>query len=259
MRRASTTLDSDIALPPAFANLTRRTIARRESELAEHRDTEALLMSVLLRNQDLLDGKDELIREQEILSETYHRGLLDSLQMIVSVLSQQSWTEEDAKVASRLSVAACRVGAIAGLYLHHSLEGAQTVKFGQYLDQLCREHATMSLSDRLVVVDGIEVRLPTATGAPLGLIANELVTNAIKHGKGQITVKLESPSGEGYALSVCNEGSTLPDGFDPTACSGLGLRLVSSLVAQIGGELRIDRGADDVSTRFTVLFSRARS
>lgn len=259
MRRASTSLDAHIALPPKFANLTRRTIARRESERAEHRDTEVLLMSVLLRNQDLLDGKDELICEQEILSEADHRGLLDSLQMIVSVLSQQSWTEKDANVVSRLSVAANRVGAIVGLHLHHSLEGAQTVDFRQYLDELCSERARMSLSDRPVVVDGVEVRLPTATGAPLGLIVNELVTNAVEHGKGEITVRLEPRSGSGYALSVCNEGSTLPDGFDPTACSGLGLRLITSLVAQIGGELRIDRGADDVSTRFTVLFRRARS
>ena len=254
MRRASTTLDANIGLPPKFANLARGTIARRDSERAEHRDTEALLMSVLFRHQDLLEGKDALICEQEILSEADHRGLLDSLQMIVSVLSQQSWTEKDAKVTSRLSVAANRVGAIAGLHLHHSLEGAQTVDFRQYLDELCRERATMSLSDRLVVVDGIEVRLPPATGASLGLIVNELVTNAIEHGKGQITVTLEPRSGEGYALSVCNDGSTLPDGFDPAACSGLGLRLVSSLVAQIGGKLRFDRGEDDASTKVTVLF-----
>ena len=65
---------------------------------------------------------------------------------------------------------------------------------------------------------------------------------------------LEPRSGEGYALSVCNDGSTLPDGFDPAACSGLGLRLVSSLVAQIGGKLRFDRGEDDASTKVTVLF-----
>ena len=138
MRRASTTLDANIGLPPKFANLARGTIARRDSERAEHRDTEALLMSVLFRHQDLLEGKDALICEQEILSEADHRGLLDSLQMIVSVLSQQSWTEKDAKVTSRLSVAANRVGAIAGLHLHHSLEGAQTVDFRQYLDELCR-------------------------------------------------------------------------------------------------------------------------
>ena len=44
------------------------------------------------------------------------------------------------------------------------------------------------------------------------------------------------------------------EGFDPAACKGLGMTVVSSLAAQIGGELRIDRGDDDC-TRFTVLFA----
>jgi len=78
---------------------------------------------------------------------------------------------------------------------------------------------------------------------------------AVKHGKGRITVKLESHAGKGYALSVCNEGSTLPEGFDPTACDGLGMHLVSALVTQIGGALQIDRGDRNDCTRFTVLFA----
>jgi two-component sensor histidine kinase len=62
-------------------------------------------------------------------------------------------------------------------------------------------------------------------------------------------------SGKGHALSVSNSGSELPEGFDPTACKGLGMTLVSSLAAQIGGELQIDRGEDNDCTRFTVLFA----
>lgn len=57
------------------------------------------------------------------------------------------------------------------------------------------------------------------------------------------------------ALSVCNDGSALPAGFDPIAFKGLGMSLVSALVQQIGGELLIDRGEDTEGTRFTVLFS----
>ena len=62
-------------------------------------------------------------------------------------------------------------------------------------------------------------------------------------------------SGKGHALSVSNDGADLPEGFDPTACKGLGMTLVSSLAAQIGGELRIDHGDDGDCTRFTVLFA----
>ena len=98
--------------------------------------------------------------------------------------------------------------------------------------------------DQLIAVEAIELSLPTTIGIPLSLIVNELVTNAIKHGRGRITVTL-APSGKGHALSVSNDGSDLPEGFDPAACKGLGMTLVSSLVAQIGGELRIDRGDDE--------------
>lgn len=177
------------------------------------------------------------------------------------LLSLQSRAEANAETASRLSVAAERVGAIARLHRHlHSMDGAQTVEFKQYLDELCLNHSTMSMSedglDQFIAVEGVETSLPTSTGIPLGLIANELVTNAIKHGTGRIAVKLEPDSRKGYALSVSNKGSALPEGFDPTACDGLGMSLVSNLVQQIGGELRIDRGDRNDRTRFTVFFSR---
>ena len=138
------------------------------------------------------------------------------------------------------------------------MDGTPTVEFKRYLEELCRDHSTMSMSeerpDRLIVVEAIELNLPTTIGMPLSLIVNELVTNAIKHGRGHITVTL-APSATGHALSVSNDGAGLPEGFDPTASKGLGMTLVSSLVAQICGTLKIDRGDNNDGTRFTVLFA----
>jgi two-component sensor histidine kinase len=250
---------SVVSPPSALETPAWRSVASYEHELAEHRGTEIRLRKVLARDQALLREKDELIRQQEILNQECHHRLLNNLHMIVSLLSLQSRTEENAEAASRLSVAAKRVAAITGLHRHlQSMASTETVEFKKYLDELCRGHSTMSMSeqrpDQFIVVEGIEVKLPTATGVPLSLIVNELVTNAIKHGRGRITVKLEAQAGERYALSVCNEGSALPEGFDPTACAGLGMTLVSSLAQQIGGELRIDRGDQNEGTRFTVLF-----
>jgi hypothetical protein len=78
----------------------------------------------------------------------------------------------------------------------------------------------------------------TGSGIPAALVqfslVNEPVTIGIKHGKGRITVK-PAPSGRGQALSVCNGGSSLPKGFDPTACWGLGMNLVSSLWRKSAG------------------------
>jgi len=242
-----------------FESAERRTVASYERELAAHKATESELRKALARDQALLRQKDLAIRQQEMLTEECHHRLLNNLQMIVALLSLQSLKEANAETASRLSIAADRVRAIAGLHHHlHSMDGRPTVEFKPYLDLLCRDHSTMSMSDerpdQVIVVDAIELSLPTTVGIPLSLIVNELITNAIKHGRGRIAVTL-APSGKRHALSVSNDGAALPEGFDPTACKGLGMKLVSSLATQIGGELRIDRAEGGDCTRFTVLFA----
>lgn len=258
MQPGTVPLSARVALPLGFESSERRTAASYERELAEHRATECELRRALAHDQALLRQKDVSIRQQKMLTEECHHRLLNNLQMIVALLTLQSRKEANAEVASRLSIAADRVRAIAGLHHHlHSMDGTSTVEFKAYLDRFCRDHSTMSLSgerpDQVIAVDAIELSLPTAIGIPLSLIVNELVTNAIKHGRGRITVTL-APSGKGHALSVLNHGFGLPESFDPAAGKGVGMTLVSSFVAQIGGELRIDRGDDGDGTRFTVLF-----
>lgn len=90
---------------------------------------------------------------------------------------------------------------------------------------------------------------------PLSLIVNELITNAAKHGGGTITVRLEEPPKGGFILSVCNEGPPLPEGFDPAASKGLGMKIVQALVDQIGGELRTGRCKHCGGPEFSVAFA----
>ena len=139
----------------------------------------------------------------------------------------------------------------------HSLDREQTFAFKQYIEDLCRDFSMMLSSDRperVIVVEGIEIELPAVTAIPLGFIANELITNATKYGTGRITVRLEANPANGYALSVANEGPALPEAFDPAAGKGLGMRIIRSLVKQIGGELGIGRGDRNQDSRFTLLF-----
>ena len=156
--------------------------------------------------------------------------------------------------------AADRIATIGRIHRRlHYCDGVQTVAFKQFLVDLCGDFSVMLSSERRpgrdIIVEGVEVKLLTATAIPLGFVVNELITNAAKYGKGSITVRLEPDSGKGYALSVSNEGPDLPDGFDPAAGKGLGMRIVGSFVKQIGGDLRIGRGDRNQGTRFTVLFS----
>jgi len=249
------------AKPPAgsgSASPERLSAVLREREQAQYTAREAELRSEIAREQGLLKEKDALIRQHEVLRRESDHRLLNNLQMVVSLLSLQGRTEAEAAAASHLAVAANRVATIARIHRQlHSMDGLQTVALKKYLDELCRDYSQMRISmDRQaqpILVYGAEMSVPTEVGFPLGLIVNELVTNAIKHGKGAISVTLEPQPGRA-ALSVCNHGSVLPDDFDPAASKGLGMSLVWSLVGQIGGELQVDRGEDNDSTRFTVLF-----
>jgi two-component sensor histidine kinase len=108
---------------------------------------------------------------------------------------------------------------------------------------------------RHVVAEGIEIELQAVTAIPLGFIVNELITNAVKYGTGPIVVRLETHRENRYALSVSNDGPALLDDFDPADHKGLGMKIIRSLVKQIGGELRFGRNDGDQGTRVTVLFS----
>jgi two-component sensor histidine kinase len=244
---------------PIFEYPERRTVASYERELTKQRCTELRLREELAREEALLRQKDELIQQLEVLSKESDHRLLNGLQMIVSLLSLQSRASANAEAASQLTVAASRVATIGRVHQRlHDLDGIQTVAFKQYLEDLCRDFSTMLSSEERperVVVEGIDMNLPTVTGIPLAFIVNELITNAAKHGKGRITVRLEPNPGQRYALSVSNDGPVLPEGFDRAACKGLGMRIIRSFVERIGGELRIGRGDDNQGTRVTILFS----
>jgi len=218
------------------------------------------LRAALARETALLHEKEQLLQEQEVLrAESDHR-LLNGLQMVVSLLSLQSRSASTPDVAAQLSVAANRVATIERVHRRlHFHDGTKTVGLKKYLQELCED--TCGLTDgggarRLdILVEGCEINLPSATATSLGFIANELITNALKHGRGRIIVGLDTDPDKGYALSVSNDGPPLPDGFDPAACKGLGMKLIQSLVRKIGGDFGFGRGADNRGARFVVLFS----
>jgi len=237
-----------------------RSVASYERELDERCGTEIRLRETLASEEALLRQKDELIHNRELLiMEASHR-LLNGLQMIVSLLSMQSRSEPNAEAAEHLSTAAKRVATVARVHRRlHALDGQESVAFKPFLQELCGEYGSMLASDdrrkQTIVVESADARLPAKTAVPLSLIANELITNAAKHGQGVITVRLEEPREGGHSLSVCNEGPPLSEDFDLAASKGLGMKIVEALVEQIGGKLRVDRCAHCGGPRFAVAFA----
>ena len=84
--------------------------------------------------------KEELTQHQAVLSQESDHRLLNSVQMIVSLLAPQGRASENAEVASQLAAAADRVATIGRIHRRlHSLDRVQTFAFKQYVEDLCRD------------------------------------------------------------------------------------------------------------------------
>jgi two-component sensor histidine kinase len=99
--------------------------------------------------------------------------------------------------------------------------------------------------------------LPAKKAVALGIIINELITNAAKHAFAQerecaVEVLLEHAPKEGLAtLTIANSGAPLPEDFDPEEANSLGVQLVMGLTEQLSGSLKIRR---EPRTAFLVSF-----
>jgi len=220
--------------------------------------TKTQLREALVQSEARLLQTSELIQRQELLSRESEHRLMNGLQMTISLLSLQARASTTAEVAAQLAVAADRVSMIARI--HHRLRscrGVQAVDFKEFLEDLGRDFSAMLSSKQRpeqVLVEAIKMNLPAATAMPLGFIVSELIANAAKYRSGRIGIRLQPDAESGYALSVSNDGPALPEGFDPDAGEGLGMKIVRSFTNQIGGQLRIGRRDDGQGARFEVLF-----
>jgi two-component sensor histidine kinase len=95
-------------------------------------------------------------------------------------------------------------------------------------------------------LDAVEIPLTLDLAIPFGLLANELISNCIKHGlphgrPGRIHVSIERiPSA--VRLVIEDNGIGLPENFDAAKCTSMGIKLAASLAHQLGGRLEFTAG-----------------
>jgi two-component sensor histidine kinase len=100
------------------------------------------------------------------------------------------------------------------------------------------------------------IQLNINTSIPLGLILNELVSNALKYAfpdgrQGTLEIGMKKDNGQ-IVLTVADDGIGFPEDMDFTQMDSLGLQLVNGLVRQLQGNIEIERGCGTV---FKVRFS----
>jgi PAS domain S-box-containing protein len=177
-----------------------------------------------------------------LLQELTHR-VKNSLQFIASMVRLEARSNNSVEAKAALERVSHRITALGQLYSKlNKADSVEAVDAATYLDELCGDliasvHKEGSTS--IVLKTDIEsVLLPTDRAIPIGLIVNELVTNAVKYGfpgeaKGTVMVTLKRVLG-GLRLTVADDGQ----GLDPRrADSGLGRRLVDGFALQLGGQV----------------------
>ena len=198
------------------ATLKSRNCGRKQNAVLAAR-----LNSALTREEALLREKSELSLRQATLAQEFEHRLLNSLQLIASLLSMQSRTASP-EAAVQLTIAARRVAAFGSVHRRlHLLDHQKSVQFKQYLQRLCEDLSELLFQEEAgcaIVVEGANVEIPTALGIPLGFIVSELITNSAKYANGCITVRLETTLSASHSLSVVDDGPDCrPDSIPPTA------------------------------------------
>lgn len=228
----------------ALQALARQVMAQLELRRALHERTRAEA------------EKDKLLAEKNLLMQEVHHRVKNSLQMVQNLLHYQSRGATHPDAAAQLRESAARVRTIAAIHDRlYRTESAQAVEIRPYLESLMdglREAVASTLTGRSIAVDVDDAAWPANDLPPLGLIATELVTNALKYGAGEVGVTFrQPPGGDAATLTVADQGAALAADFDPSRSAGLGMRLVTGLLRARGGVLEIDRGR---GTRFCARF-----
>lgn len=199
-----------------------------------------------------------------LLYEVNHR-VKNSLAIVTSLLGMQAKQTKDAGLKRGLEVLGARIDVIANV--HQRLYGSgmhDRLDLGPFLADVATNMAQAlcpsSCELQTYCESGIVLGVDRTT--PLALIVGELLTNAIKHGRvgeGTCRISLSVRSlGEGrVSVVVADEGPGLPEGFDGSPKSGVGMRIISGLVRQIRG--RLETNAGETGARFEIILDEGQA
>jgi len=218
-----------------------RARAERERERAEASAREVAQLNGLLRRA---------------MAEAHHR-IKNSFQMLSALLDIQNENEANGESPCDYKKFALHIHALSAI--HELL--TEEVKAGAAFDSLSSrallnrllQLMQKTLPDRTIQAEIEEIPLSIKQGTALAPLVNEVVTNAIKHGRGDIQL-LFTVEGAQAILEVRNTGSRFPPDFDPWQAAHTGLDLVETLTRHdLGGEPRYEN-IDDSSVRVLITF-----
>ena len=197
---------------------------------------------------ELRSRERQLVTKDATIREIHHR-VKNNLQTVAALLRLQARRISSPEAKGALSDAMKRVAAIAVVHEILSQGFDSSVKFDDVADRLLRMVGDVATTGGKVrmVREGSFGYVPADVATSLSLVLTELCQHAVEHGlrqqSGEVLVRPLQEDGE-LVVEVVNFGEPLPEGFTITSSTSLGLSIVSTLVADLGGQFRLATEGD---------------
>jgi PAS domain S-box-containing protein len=222
------------------------------------------IMSTSADISDMVKAEKQIkasLEEKEVLIKEIHHRVKNNLQIISSLISLQASYTSEPEAQEMFQESKNRIRSMALIHekLYISDDLAQ-IEFSEYLHSLVNMlvqffKKKLSFIELDVNCDNIYFDIDTAIS--LGLIINELLSNCFKHAfregeSGRVSIDLHSV-GNGYQLSVADDGIGFPKNLDFRKTDSLGLQIVQTLTIQLKGALELDRST---GTKFNIIIPK---
>ena len=190
----------------------------------------------------------EALKEKELLIKEVHHRVKNNFQIVSSLLELQTHGINDEKALEFIVENQNRVKSMALIHQKLYQNKNDLIDFKDYVKDLINELSQLYVSNKKVKIttDIENIYFDIDTAIPLGLIVNELVTNAYKHAfideevAGELSVSVKRNDKESYKLIVFDNGIGIRDYNTIGEIKKFGLHLVIRLVKQLQGELKLE-------------------
>ena len=203
---------------------------------------------------------DDLNRRlQGAMAETHHR-VKNNLQVVAAMIDMHAMRDQAAVTPEEIGKLGQHIRSLALIHdlLTHqarSGQGAEYIHTRDVVDRLAPLLQSL-VGDRRITFEIEDLPLALRQGTSLAVLVNELVSNSVKHGRGDIDVKLESVNNHAR-LRICDRGPGFAEGFNPVRGAKMGLQLVESISRfDLQGSL-VCENRPEGGARVTIDFPRA--
>ena len=190
---------------------------------------------------------NEALKEKELLIKEVHHRVKNNFQVVSSLLELQTHGIKDEKALEFIVENQNRVKSMSIVHQKLYQNKNDLVDFKDYVEQLINELSQLYVSNKKIKIntDIENIYFDIDTAIPLGLIVNELITNAYKHAfnekeVGALSVSVKRNDEESYRLTVFDNGTGISNYKSIAEIKKFGLHLVMRLVKQLQGKLTLN-------------------